>query len=822
MSDLEALDSLNDRLCFHTPWDHFVAPGIARNKDGSIMRMIELRPNDTDSSTDLELMGVCGNLSRFLGLFGTGWTHHLEVSRRKQCFATELRSTNPLARMVEEERARQLRRANLFRTRFFNTVTYLPPSATLARMERFYLKRRFDERAVDVFRDVVWPFAQATNVYARILDTLMAWARVLDDDGAATFLHSTVSPHDHDVVMPTYRGWPIEEVVQDTSFVRGSLPLMDNVDGHVDFHLRTIGIRGYPEQSYPAILSGLDRLAIEYRFVQRFVCLSATDAQSVFERIWRQRKENKVSWGDYLYGLFDKSYVAESDPIRLMHSMEALAARQEAAYDPTSSGYLTSTVTVWDLEPVELQRKVDAVLEEFRKRGFAAEVETNNAWRSYLSGLPGECRSNPRIFPLPSIHPAMMFPVSAPWQGPGRNERLDSVALLTMTADGLTAVNVDTHWGDTGNVLIVAPVRTGKSTLVAEMCMAWHKHGDVRIFAFDVDAELSALMPACLMAGGDALSFARGDLALQPLVDLDDEDEFIFWRGWLVDWMRVHRIDEKSRLSLADMGAGLTRAMEILRGEPRHRRTFEYLLQAVQHRDLKVGLADCCGNGVYAPILNASEDRIGRAHWCTFELTGLLGKGPASALILDALMRKVERLLDGRPTLVPFDEAWLALSAMPERLDGWLRRLPKRNASLVLSTHSLTDIARGDLAATLDDNCKTKIMLANPVALEDSGRKVLEAYGFNEQQCRIIGHMMPKRDVYLKRPDGARLVQNEMDELQLAVCAAGGERDRNLLRDTLATHGRGGFPVAWLRAKGLYAQADELERRLKETKHEAA
>jgi type IV secretion system protein TrbE len=319
MLDLSVYDDEHDRLAYHVLWDFFVAPGVVRQKDGSLFRVIELRGRDLDSAEDTELLAAVNALTGILAQFGTGYTLHIEVRRRQMAAYPPITTDNPVARLIDEERRDQFLDADLYESRYFLTVTYTPPKETVARLERFFMRRAIDTRAVDVFRDVIQPFVRLTDVFATLLSEIMAYAAPLDDDGVTTYLHSTLSPVWHRVRAPVYKAWPIETVVLDTPFVPGSLPLM--AEYKADVHLRTVAVMGYPEVSYPGILDGLDKLSLEYRFVQRFICLSTTDAQDIFRAIWERRKDNKYTWREFLWKIVDKTYTPEADPISIMHAM---------------------------------------------------------------------------------------------------------------------------------------------------------------------------------------------------------------------------------------------------------------------------------------------------------------------------------------------------------------------------------------------------------------------------------------------------------------------------------------------------------------------
>src|ERR1700745_3275544 len=102
-----------------------------------------------------------------------------------------------------------------------------------------------------------------------------------------------------------------------------------------------------------------------------------------------------------------------------------------------------------------------------------------------------------------------------------------------------------------------------------------------------------------------------------------------------------------------------------------------------------------------------------------FETEGLIGAGAAPA-VLTYLFHRLERRLDGRPTLLIIDEGWLVLDdatfGAPPR--EWLKALRKKNASVIFATQSLADIEASAIAPAIIESCPTRLLLPNERALE--------------------------------------------------------------------------------------------------------
>lgn len=73
-----------------------------------------------------------------------------------------------------------------------------------------------------------------------------------------------------------------------------------------------------------------------------------------------------------------------------------------------------------------------------------------------------------------------------------------------------------------------------------------------------------------------------------------------------------------------------------------------------------------------------------RGKFVTFETENLMQLGDKAVVaVLLYLFRRIEKRLNGSPTLVPLDEAWVYLRhpLFRERLRDWLKTLRKRNGS---------------------------------------------------------------------------------------------------------------------------------------------
>ena len=179
---------------------------------------------------------------------------------------------------------------------------------------------------------------------------------------------------------------------------------------------------------------------------------------------------------------------------------------------------------------------------------------------------------------------------------------------------------------------------------------------------------------------------------------------------------------------------------------------------------------------------------------------------PASAVVptLFALFHRLEQWLTGAPTVILLDEAWIYLDhpAFAQRIRLWLKTLRKLNASVLFASQNLADVAESSIAATIAQECQTRIFLPNARALEPQMAAYYASFGLSPRQIEVIALGSPKRHYYYQSPAGNRLFELELGPVALALAGSGSPADLVLL-DQLVAEGEDDLAARWLDAKGL-------------------
>jgi type IV secretion system protein VirB4 len=120
----------------------------------------------------------------------------------------------------------------------------------------------------------------------------------------------------------------------------------------------------------------------------------------------------------------------------------------------------------------------------------------------------------------------------------------------------------------------------------------------------------------------------------------------------------------------------------------------------------------------------------------------------------------VEKRLDGSPTLIVLDEAWVYLkhAQFRNKIREWLKVMRKMNCAVIMATQSLSDVMNSDVSDVVIESCPTKILLANTEAQNEGSRQLYENLGLNPREIANIAKMIPKMHYFVTSPVGKRTI----------------------------------------------------------------
>jgi type IV secretion system protein VirB4 len=809
----EPTSRLPDRL----PWAHLVAPGTVLQKDAIFQKTIAFRGPDLASSLDSELVGAAARINNALRRLGSGWGLFIEAQRFESSGYPTASWAHPAATAVDEERRRAFQDDGAhFESSYYLTFTWkLPPDRERKAAAFFYgdESARGAHKDEEIRRAVARSLEHFHKTVAEVVDILAGVfpeVGALDDDQTLSYLHSTISTNRHPVRAPETREF-LDALLPDMPFQPGDIPMLG------DHFLCTLAVTGFPASTLPGLLDALNHLEVEYRWVTRYLCLDKAEAKSLIEKYRRQWWQKRKGLWTLLKEEASKQESALIDNAAANKAADADAALQELGDDLVSFGYLTTTVTVWDPDLEVARRKSQRVKEVIQSRGFTVRDETLNSAHAWLGSLPGHVYANVRRPLVSSLNLAHLMPLSSVWAGDAVNRHLESVCgvgtpHLYCKTTGSTPFRLHLAVGDVGHTLVIGPTGAGKSTLLGALAIGWLKYPSAQVIVFDKDrsarAATLAVGGACYEPGSD-----RAPVAFQPLADIDQDQERVWAAQFVATLLSAQgaAVDHTIQAAIDETLHGLASA-------PRAERTLSLLatLLGSRQRSLREALRPYTLEGNYGQIFDADHDDVERSFWTMIEMGHLMAMGPAVLIpALEYLFHRVEGQLDGRPTLMIVDEAWLFLGhpVFASRLQAWLKTLRKKNVYVVFATQEVADAtSKPELLSTILSACHTKIFLPDDEALAPAMSAAYQAVGLTTAEIAILAKAQKKRDYYYRSVKGRRLFQLGLGPVALAFVGASSEPDQRFMDEMVASRPREEFAAALLERRGVHWAASEVRR----------
>jgi type IV secretion system protein TrbE len=542
----------------------------------------------------------------------------------------------------------------------------------------------------------------------------------------------------------------------------------------------------------------LDTIPCEYRWNTRAILMDPSEAQGVISKIGRK-------WKFQQRGLKDQVFKGKGGG-QLNHFAMSMVSDSDGALAEATSGdvhfcYLSSSIVLQQKD----KKFLDNMISEFRKvlinRGFGVRVEDINAVDAFFGTLPGNGVAQVRRVIAHTRNYVDLMPISAVWAGEKANPSAlmppNSPPLIYAATQGGTPYRFNLHDNDVGHTLIVGPTGAGKSVLMALLVAQWFRYPKAQVFAFDKGHSLYGL---CKAADGRFYDIGEGGLSFQPLRDIDNDAEF----GWGQEW-----VETVLRLQGVEIGPAerstIHHALRQLATAPRERRTLTELEANLQDQKLKAGIQPYVIDGPLGGLLDARNDGLATSRFVVCEMETLLSGSYGEATVMAVLLylfRRMERALDGSPTLVPIDEAWLFLRhpAWRDKIQDWLKTLRKKNAVVVLSTQSMADIKESPIASAILQSTATKVYLPNSEAGNEGMRQFYEYAGLNSREIELLQTATPKRDYYVVQRLGRRMISFRLGPVALTFLGVSGQRDRARI-DALAREYGDGWISIWMKER---------------------
>jgi type IV secretion system protein TrbE len=784
-----------------------VDEGVIVGKNGSFMAAWTYTGDDISSSTDVQRESVSFHINKGFASLGSGWMAHIDVVRTPApgYSARELSHfPNDITRAIDEERRDLFSRlGTLYEGQFIITLTWLPPTL----VERKFVELMFDDdtgkqdsrsqtlQLVDMFKAKCANFETSISAALNMkrlqrngfVDEL---GTVLNHDEFLGWLNYCVSGLRHPVMLPNTPIY-LDALIGGQELWPGVLP---KIGRHF---VQIVAIEGFPSHGYPGILNILSELPIEYRWSTRFIFMNRHEAIAHLEDYRKKWKQKVRGFFDQLFNL-PNGMIDEDAQSMVNESSAAIAANNSGV---VGHGYYTSVVVLMAESREEIVLSARALAETINNIGFTARVETINTMDAFLGSLPGHGVENIRRPLLDTMNLADLMPVNTIWTGENKAPcpmyPPNAPALMHCVTSGNSEFRFNFHVRDLGHQVIFGPPGAGKSTLLSICALQFSRYQNSRIYVFDKGM---SMYPACMAAGGKHYRVGDNDseLAFAPLSFLKTKTQRAFAIEWIDTILALNGVqtspDQRNEIARA-----ITNMSE------NDDKTLTDFMNTVQDIEIRSALKQYSVDGFMGQLLDAEQDGLGLSRFMVFEIEKLMGMGDKYALpVLLYLFNRIEESLDGSPTIIMIDEAWLMLGhpVFREKIREWLKTLRKKNCAVIMATQNLSDASRSGILDVILESTASRVFLANAQARQEDTAIVYQNMGCNKRQIELIASAVPKRDYYYVSERGSRMFNLALGPLTLAFVGNTDIDSINDIQSLVAEQGEK-WPYHWLARKGI-------------------
>jgi len=786
-----------------------VDDGVIVGKNGSFMAAWLYKGNDNANATEKERERVSLRINQAFSGLGNGWMLHVDCVRKpSQKYPSREKSYFPdeISAAIDEERRQLFESLGVMYEGFFViTITYFPPLL----VEKKFLELMFDDdtketRKTSQTKGLINDFKrECTTIESRLsiaveLKRLKGNVSVSEEGKKVTkddflrWLQFCCTGINHPVQLPSNPMYT-DMLIGGQEMWSGTVPKIGRK------YVQVISIEGFPLDSVPGILRKLGEQACEYRWSHRFIFLDTHEAISELDKF-------RKKWKQKVRGFADQILNTNNGPID-QDAADMVADSVGAIADTNggliAQGYYTSVVVLMDENRNKIEKSARYIEKAINQIGFTARIESINTVDAFFGSLPGHGVENVRRPILNTMNLADFLPTSTLWLGsdtaPCPMYPPHSPALMHCIAQGNTPFRLNLHIGDLGHALILGRTRSGKSTLLAALAAQFLRYKGMTIYGFDKGMSLYPITKAVngkhFVVGGDS-----SKLAFCPLQFLDTKED----RAWAMEFIDTI-LGLNGVESTPHQRVEIGNAIFNMYDSNSNLNTMSQFCMTIQNEEIREALKHYTIDGLMGHLLDAEEDSLEFSKFTTFEIGELMELGDKYALpVLLYLFRRIERKLDGSPSAIFIDEAWIMLAhiVFRNKIKEWLRGIAKKNCIVILATQNLSDAANSGILDTIVESTATKIFLPNVYAKDEDTSVLYRRMGLNKAQIDIVASAVPKRHYYGVSEHGSRLYELALGPLALSFAGA---TDLDSISDIQALEAKLGdeWKKEWLRSRGV-------------------
>ena len=803
-----------NQLKYVSPYAYIMEPNICLLKNGALMTTYQIEYPDLESSSANDIAAVAALFNRSIMSLAQneGWAIFFDVKRMKTKEYPAGIFDNLSGWLIDQRRAENFSKfGEHFTSKYYLSFVWQLPNDFEEKGNEFFFKEKDckenkqNKKTINHKRDL----KAVQDNCERFLDdcdkimgsmTNKLWIHHLDKCELFSYIKSCISLEEEKLIFPDDVFFFLDDFICEKD-VQTSIPLKIG-----EYYVPVMTIKDFPTMSYPAIFDRLNRIMQEYRWTTRFIPFSKETSLKKADDYQNKYLSKRKAALTALTENFLGASIDKENQGALAMAGEASQINEDLTMDRYILGNYTSSLMCWDkkLERAKLKsRKMQQVV---KSCGFGVKEETLGNFQAWQGMWPGNIYANVKRPILSSETCSNIIPLSSAWQGNAENDFTletcgSSIPLCICSTSYGTPFFMNINVRDVGHTFVFGPTGAGKSTLLALLMAQATKYKGANVICIDKQLSSRAFM---IGSGGVYIEPGKDKVAFQPLSELknpeecsaEEYNESLLWCQQFIEGLLAQQnID-----CTATMSKVITEALRLVSEKPvKDLTTFQ---QYVTYQDpktgentIRLGIEPYCAGGQFGSIFDADTTTLNLSRRMTIEMGSLMRlseKAVAPALFY--IFRYLEKLWNvptGKKQPLTFlflDEAWLYLQhpIFAKFIQEWLRTLRKKKVFCIFATQEVSAASKSALKETIDQQCLTKIYLADESAQNPALAKSYSEFGLTESEIVALSNAQMKHDYYFKNPLGCRMFSLDLDDFQLALISS----DHEILDHVEASNGK--------------------------------
>ncbi|MGF6851720.1 VirB4 family type IV secretion system protein [Paraburkholderia sp. CI3] len=799
------------------PWATMVTPELILDKDGSLLTVYTFDGVDADSPNASDISAARDNLDHACKNFDHRITAWWKLSHRR--IKGDIGGTfeSSMDARVDEINRAHVASGRYFRNTHSLALAFTPETGVNKIFEKvaYHMTVGGKSMPLAIF-ETVKDSVLARSAFAfdieRLTSDIKRFEGVIDAfnggvtrlrmkrlqlQSALAFLHQAANPS----VPPRRVRYPVTMLdthLTESEVTIGADTLMFE-SAHGKRYAKVIAVKewmGFQE----AALDVLAEVDAELDVCVMFRFLDTTKASAYIEKIRKFYKVAAFNPWSIIKAYFSQEE-QKNDEGRERLADEAEKALAKLVAEGQQYGFANVSVIVYGDTVDECDDATREVIGRIGNAGFGVILERDNLFAAWQTTLPGRWDQQRRLQFVETPAVSDIAPVRSVSEGDTVNawltqqsgEKTGPLTMLPTRHKTLQRVSLH-HPGGKSHALVIGPIGAGKSIFLNFLVSQTARHKARRI-RFDKDR--STRIPT-ILAGGkfvDATGRFEASTSVNPLSLLHDEKHF----PYVAEWVQMAIEDDDFRCSPQQQRTIFEKVTVLGKGYPRELWTLSNL-NTLLPVELRERLAVWTQGEKNGRFFDHVDDAFSLSDDISIEMGDLFQNYPvAAALFMDYAFYRIAQWLDGkRYTVIEVEEAgfFFQYPRFYQRLEIWAVTIRKLNATLLLATQSLSQVARIPNFEILKENIPNIFYLPNKDA-KNNLHLYRDLFGLTEHQIDMLANAVPNRDYLWVTPDQTRMLQASFPKETLAMLRSDGRAQAVL--DRHYTSGAPDWRDAYLR-----------------------